>query len=188
MSNTKTNSISFVGRNPYLEGAPAREAARKAVEVLNNTFYNVERIGGKQLYKVDDAFYILIVSAPSSLKLDSSIRGLMKSYGKLPFYVLFTRETSDYPPASFDIYYAKIRKIYKFRGAFRGCILGLSELKKDWILDSLSEVQPIPLGLARYKDNGGGVSVESVLKELGLKPAAIREGKKLLRLIDNYKQ
>ncbi len=179
-----TTQPNFSDRKPYLDGAPAREAAAKAVKILYNTFDEVEKVSRKHIYKVGNAFYLYIVSSPAQLKFDSTIRGLMKQYGKLPFYVLFTRETDTYPAASFDTYYAKIRKVYTFKGGFSGCILGLKEFKKDYIIDTMCKVEKIPLGLARYKELGGGVSVESVLRDLGLSPKKVKEGKQLLTLIN----
>jgi hypothetical protein len=180
---TNPNTISYVGRNPHLDSLKAKAEAEKAVNVLHDSFDSVEKVGRRQLYKVNDSFYVLIVSAPSALKLDSTIRGLMKEYGKLPFYVLFTRETNTYPEASFDIYYAKVRTIYKLKGGFSGCILGLKELKQADIVSTMSNVKKIPLGLARYKAVGGNFGLDAVLKEMGLSAAKVKVAKQLINLI-----
>ena len=184
MTKVKTNTISYVGRNPHLDSLKAKAEAEKAVRILNDNFDDVEKVGRRQLYKVNDSFYVLIVSAPSALKLDSTIRGLMKQYGKLPFYVLFTRETNTYPEASFDIYYAKVRTIYKLKGGFSGCILGLKELKQADIVSTMSNVKKIPLGLARYKAVGGNFGLDAVLKEMGLSAAKVKVAKELINLIN----
>lgn len=180
---TTINSISYEGRSPYLDSLKARTQCEKAVKVLDNSFSIVEKIGRKQLYKVNNSFYVLIVSAPSALKLDTSIRGLMKQYGKLPFYVLFTRETGDYPQASFPTYYTKIRTIYKLKGGFSGCILGLSELKNDEIIDDMSNVVKLPLGLKRFKASGGKFDLDAVLREMGLSSKKIQIAKELIKLV-----
>ena len=185
MTKVKTTPISYVGRNPHLDSLKAKAEAEKAVTILNDSFDSVEKVGRRQLYKINNAFYVLIVSAPSALKLDSTIRGLMKQYGKLPFYVLFTRETNTYPPASFDVYYAKVRKIYKLKGGFSGCILGLKELKQTNTIEAMEDVVKIPLGLARYKQVGGNFGLDAVLKEMGLSAAKVKVAKELINLI-NY--
>lgn len=184
MTKVKTTPISYVGRNPHLDSLKAKGEAEKAVRILNDNFDDVEKVGRRQLYKVNDSFYVLIVSAPSALKLDSTIRGLMRQYGKLPFYVLFTRETDTYPEASFDIYYAKVRKIYKLKGGFIGCILGLKELKQPHIVSAMDSVSKIPLGLARYKAVGGNFGLDTILKEMGLTPAKVKVAKELINLIN----
>jgi hypothetical protein len=184
MTKVKTTPISYVGRNPHLDSLKAKAEAEKAVTILNDNFDEVEKVGRRQLYKINNASYVLIVSAPSALKLDSTIRGLMKQYGKLPFYVLFTRETNTYPEASFDIYYAKVRKIYKLKGGFSGCILGLKELKQTNTIEAMEDVVKIPLGLARYKQVGGNFGLDAVLKEMGLSPAKVKAAKELINLIN----
>lgn len=181
-TNTNVNTISYVGRNPHLDSLKAKVEADKAVTILNKHFKDVERVSRKQIYKIDNSFYVLIVSAPSALKLEATIKGLMKQYGKLPFYVLFTRETNTYPQASFDIYYAKVRSIYKLKGGFNGCILGLKELSS--IIPSIRKVEKIGLGLARYKQVGGNFGLEAVLKEMGLSAAKVKVAKELINLIN----
>lgn len=155
-------------RNPYKDGIEASKRFDFIVDELKKTFDSVIRIGRKQLLLVDNTFYILVASAPSNLKIDKAVNELMRKYGKLPYYVLFTREVSTYPELSFKSYWSKIKSIYKTKGKFKGCVLGVSELNNSEIIDSLSETSFIPLSIERYTDNGGAVSLENVLKELGI--------------------
>ena len=179
---TKTNTISYAGRNPHLDNQKAKGAAEKAVIILNDRFDDVEKVGRKQLYKINNSFYVTIMSAPSNLKVEKVIKEGTKEYGKLPFYVLFTRETNTYPESS--NYYTKIRSIDKLKRGYMGCILGLNELKQDNIIESMNEVKKIKLGLARYKQTGGNFGLDAVLKEMGLSAAKIKVAKELINLMN----
>jgi hypothetical protein len=180
---TNTNTISYAGRNPHADAAAAKLEAEKAVIILNNVFDDVEKVGRKQLYKINDSFYVYIVSAPTNLKLEVIIRGLFREYGKLPYYVLFTRETDTYPEDSSDSYYSKIRSIDKTKRGYMGCILGLKELKQDSIIESMDEVKKIAINLARYKQTGGNFSFETMLKENGNSAAKIKRMKEDMKLM-----
>jgi hypothetical protein len=179
---TNTNTISYAGRNPHLDNLKAKGEAEKAVIILNDRFDNVEKVGRKQLYKINDSFYVTMMSAPSNIKAEKVIKEATKEYGKLPFYVLFTRETNTYPESS--NYYTKIRSIDKLKRGYMGCILGLNELKQDNIIESMTEVKKIRLGLARYKQTGGNFGLDAVLKELGLSAVKIKLFKVLFELMN----
>ena len=53
---TNTNTISYAGRNPHLDNLKAKGEAEKAVIILTDRFDKVEKVGRKQLYKINDSF------------------------------------------------------------------------------------------------------------------------------------
>jgi hypothetical protein len=175
-------------RNPYKDGIQARSELSIILTKLKSIFDSVTQISRKQLYLVEDThiktkFYIYISSAPSNFKLDKDITLLMKKCGKLPFYVLFSRDPKTYPVGSSKSYWAKIKAIYKMRGKFNGCIIGINELDTEEIIDSLFECVKIPLDIERVKNTGMDVSIDLILKELGIISSKLDSAKRMLGLI-----
>jgi hypothetical protein len=177
-------------RNPYLDSLEARGNLDIALTELRRTFDSVEQVGRKQLYLVEDShlgskFYIYIVSAPSNIRLDKDIMMTMRKNGSYPFYVLFSRDPKTYPDGSFKSYWGKVKKIYKLKGKFKGCIMGIDELNNSEIIDSLFECSTIPLDIERVKNAGVNVDIDLILRELGIGITKLDSAKRMLELIKN---
>lgn len=179
---TQTSTINLI-RNPYEDGKLAAQEADLAISILTNHFNEVKRVGRKRLYLVDDTFYVYIVSAPSSLRLDTSISDITRTYGKKPFYILFTRDVSTYPLVSFKTYNSKIKKIYKIkRASFMGCVLGLNELNADIIM-KMMKTQKIEYDFGRYAVLDANYSIDDALKACGLSSSKIELAKSYIKFL-----
>ena len=147
----------------------------------------MDKVGRKQIYMVGgtNPFYVWIVSAPSNLKFDSAIRGIMKEHGQYPLYVLFTRDVNTYPTMG-QTYWDKIKAVYrKANSNFKGAIMGLGEFNKT-LASQMRENSKIKLDYRRYVDiTNGKVTIEQVLKELaGLTPKKLKAIMPVLKLIN----
>ena len=164
-------------RNPYKDAAPARAEHDVALKILNTTFHSVERIGNSlsQLYKVNNEAYILIKSAPSALNLKSIISNTVRRYGKLPFYVLFTRDVETWP--TFQTYYSKMKSLYNMkRTSFRGCVVSTSELGNSNIIKTIKEGKMLNLSMKRMQEANVPMSLEDYLRnEYNLSPSRLEE-------------
>jgi hypothetical protein len=183
----KNNVNKGGGSNPYLDGLKAKVEADKAVSLLSGYFKGkVTQLGKKQLYKVEglNPFFVLITSAPSNLKLDKVLKGLMKENGSLPFYIIFTRTLSDYPtnPKTVQAYYSKLRIINKSKGKFRGSIIGIEELTSKMV--DMKKGVRIPLSIDRVKDAPSVLGLDSYIKEkFGLTP---KTAQSIIQTIKNH--
>lgn len=180
MKNTKAN--------PYLDGLKAKAEAEAAVTILKRHLGSMQKVGRKQIYlvknKSGEPFYVWIVSAPSNLKFDSAIKGIIKENGKYPLYVLFTRDVKTYP-AMGATYWDKIKAVYKKANRnFKGAIMGLNEFNKD-MAEQMMATNKIALDFRRYIDlTDGKVTIQQVLKELaGLSPAKLKAILPVLQMI-----
>jgi len=171
----KNNVNKGGGSNPYLDGLKAKVEADKAVSLLSGYFKGkVTQLGKKQLYKVEgvNPFFVLITSAPSNLKLDKVLKGLMKENGSLPFYIIFTRTLSDY----------KLRIINKGKGKFRGSIIGIEELTSKLV--DMKKGLRIPLSIDRVKDAPSVLGLDSYIREkFGLTP---KKAQSIIQAIKNH--
>lgn len=180
-----TNYVS--GSNPYLDGLKAKVEADKAVSLLSGYFKGkITQLGKKQLYKVNTSnpFFVLITSAPSNLKLDKVLKGLMKENGSLPFYIIFTRTLSDYPknPKTVRVYYSKLRAINKSKGKFKGSIIGIEELSTQ--LAEMKGSKRIPLSIDRFKNASSILGLDSYIREkFGLTP---KKAESIIQTIKNH--
>ncbi len=183
----KNNVNGGGGSNPYLDGLKAKVEADKAVSLLSGYFKGkVIQLGKKQLYKVNtpSPFFVLITSAPSNLKLDKVVKGLMKEHGSLPFYIIFTRTLADYPtnPKTVQAYYSKLRIINKSKGKFKGSIIGIEELTTQ--LASMRKGERIPLTIDRVKDAPSVLGLDSYIREkFGLTP---KKAQSIIQTIKNH--
>jgi len=174
-------------RNPYLDGLKAKAEAEAAYTLLTKQFGRMEKVGRKQMYLVNGAnpFYVWIVSAPSNLKFDAAIKGIIKDHGQYPLYVLFTRDVNTYPTMG-QTYWDKIKAVYKKANRnFKGAIMGLDEFNKTLALQMKANAK-IKLDYRRYVDiTNGNVTIEQVLKELaGLTPTKLKAIMPVLKLIN----
>jgi hypothetical protein len=182
--------IQQTSANPYLDGLKAKAEAEKALKKLKREFGSMEQVGRKQIYLVDNVhgfpFYVWIVSAPSNLKFDSAIKGIMKQHGQYPLYVLFTRDVKSYPKTASATYWDKIKSVYKKGGSkFKGAIMGLDEFNSD-IAEEMMEHNKIRLDYRRYVDitKGKGITIEQLLKEIGgLSSQKVKAISSMIRLI-----
>lgn len=175
--------------NPYLDGLKAKAEAEQAVTILQRRLGRMEKVGRKQIYLVKNKsgvpFYVWIVSAPSNLKFDSAIKGIIKEHGKYPLYVLFTRDVATYPDSMGNTYWDKIKAVYKKANrSFKGAIMGLNEFNKD-MAEQMINTNKIALDFRRYIDlTNGNVTIQQVLKELaGLSPAKLKAVLPVLQMI-----
>jgi hypothetical protein len=140
--------------------------------MLQKHFNWIEKVGRKNIFlidNVDNPFYVWIVSAPSNLKFDSAIRGIIKQYGNYPVYVLFTRDVTTYPTTAGNTYWSKIKSVYaNAPSKFKGAVMGLKEFNED-MAEMMIENQKIKLDFNRYMDvtKGAGVTWEQLLREIG---------------------
>jgi hypothetical protein len=159
------------GGNPYQNGAQFRSELPQALKFLQKNFNWIEKVGRKNIFlidNIDNPFYVWIVSAPSNLKFDSAIRGVIKEYGSYPVYVLFTRDVTTYPTTAGNTYWNKIKSVYaNAPSKFKGAIMGLKEFNEDMV-EMMIENQKIKLDFNRYMDvtKGAGVTWEQLLKEV----------------------
>jgi hypothetical protein len=160
------------GGNPYENAAQFRSELPKAIKMLQKHFNWIEKVGRKNIFlidNVDNPFYVWIVSAPSNLKFDSAIRGIIKQYGNYPVYVLFTRDVTTYPTTAGNTYWSKIKSVYaNAPSKFKGAVMGLKEFNED-MAEMMIENQKIKLDFNRYMDvtKGAGVTWEQLLREIG---------------------
>jgi hypothetical protein len=177
------------GGNPYENAAQFRSELPKAIKMLQKHFNWIEKVGRKNIFLIDNIetpFYVWIVSAPSNLKFDSAIRGIIKEYGNYPLYVLFTRDVKTYPTMG-ETYWNKIKKVYSNAPrAFKGAIMGLNEMNKEFA-EMMIENQKIKLDFNRYMDvtKGAGVTWAQLLKEVG--GLSTKKIKVLLEVAKNLK-
>lgn len=177
------------GGNPYENGAQFRIELPQAIKLMKKHFNSFKKVGRKNIFLVngDSPFYIWIVSAPSNLKFDSAIRGLIKEYGSYPIYTFFTRDVATYPTTAGNTYWSKIKSVYgKAPRQFKGAVMGLKEFNQQ-LADMMLENQKIKLNFNRYLDvtKGMGITWEQLLKEIGgLSPKKI---KVLLTIAKNLK-
>jgi hypothetical protein len=174
--------------NPYLDGLKAKAEAEQAVSILQRQLGKMVKVGRKQIYLVSnkkgEPFYVWIVSAPSNLKFDSAIKGIIKEHGKYPLYVLFTRDVKTYPAMGVS-YWDKIKAVYKKANRnFKGAIMGLNEFNTD-IAQQMIATNKIQLDFKRYIDlTDGNVTIQQVLKELaGLSPAKLKAVLPVLQML-----
>jgi hypothetical protein len=174
--------------NPYLDGLKAKAEAEQAVSILQRQLGKMVKVGRKQIYlvtnKKGEPFYVWIVSAPSNLKFDSAIKGIIKEHGKYPLYVLFTRDVKTYPAMGAS-YWDKIKAVYKKANRnFKGAIMGLNEFNTD-IAQQMIATNKIQLDFRRYIDlTDGNVTIQQVLKELaGLSPAKLKAVLPVLQML-----
>jgi len=175
-------------RNPHLNGLKAKAEAAQAHNLLKKYFGRIQKVGRKQVYLIKGAspFYIWVVSAPSNLKFELAIKGLIKEYGQYPLYVLFTRDVNTYPTTAGQTYWDKIKTVYKKANrSFKGAIMGLNEFDKQ-MAELMKENAKIKLDYNRYIDiTNGNVTIEQVLKELaGLTPKKLKAIMPVLKLIN----
>jgi hypothetical protein len=167
------------GGNPYENGAQFRIELPQALKLMKKHFNTFEKVGRKNIFLVDDEtpFYVWIVSAPSNLKFDSAIRGIIKEYGNYPVYAWFTRDVTTYPTTAGNTYWNKIKSVYaNAPRQFKGAIMGLKEFTED-MAEAMIENQKIKLNFNRYMDvsAGRGVTWEQLLREIGgLSPKKIK--------------
>jgi hypothetical protein len=167
MSKVKQNT----GGNPYLNGLQFKGELPIALSNIKKHFGRFEKAGRKNIYLVNNngsPFYVWITSAPSNLKFDSAIKGIIKEYGSYPVYVYFTRDIKTYP-AMGGTYWNKIKSVYSNAPrSFKGAIMGLDEMNKEFAKQMANGIK-IPLEFNRFMDltNGVGVSIDMLLKELG---------------------
>lgn len=133
------------GPNPSKDGQIARQQHNIALDILKKNFNSVEKVvtitrvrGGKQkksstkqIYLIngnsEKPFYVMIMSAPSNVKLREAITGELKKYKNYPMYILFTREMNTYKIN----YMAKVKSCYnEFKNSkhLMGMILGTDKL------------------------------------------------------------
>lgn len=106
------------GGNPYENAAQFRTELPQALKLMRKHFNNTfEKVSRKNIFLVDNGndtpFYVWIVSAPSNLKFESVIRGIMKEHGSYPLYVFFTRDVKEYPNTAGNTYWSKIKSVFK---------------------------------------------------------------------------
>ncbi len=178
------------GGNPHENGAQFRIEFPQALKLMKKHFNNFEKAGRKNIFFVDNndnSFYVWITSAPSNLKFDSAMRGIIREYGNYPIYTFFTRDARTWPKTAGTTYWGKIKSVYKNAPRqFRGAIMGLKEFNET-MADMMLDNQKIKLNFNRYLDvtNGNGVTWEQLLKEIaGLSPQKI---KVLLTIAKNLK-
>lgn len=178
------------GGNPYENAAQFRMELPKAIKLLQKHFNWIEKVGRKNIFLIDDIdnpFYVWIVSAPSNLKFDSAIRGIIKEYGSYPVYVLFTRDVTTYPTTAGNTYWSKIKSVYAAAPRqFKGAVMGLKEFNND-MAEMMIENQKIKLDFNRYMDvtKGAGVTWAQLLKEVG--GLSTKKIKVLLEVAKNLK-
>lgn len=178
------------GGNPYENAAQFRMELPKAINLLTKQFNWIEKVGRKNIFlidAIDNPFYVWIVSAPSNLKFDSAIRGIIKEYGSYPVYVLFTRDVTTYPTTAGNTYWSKIKSVYaNAPRQFKGAIMGMKEFNTD-MAKMMIENQKIKLDFNRYMDitKGAGVTWAQLLKEVG--GLSTKKIKVLLEVAKNLK-
>lgn len=177
------------GGNPYENGAQFRSELPKAIKLIKKHFDSIEKVGRKNIFLCNDEnpFYVWIVSAPSNLKFDSAIRGIIKQYGNYPVYVLFTRDVTTYPTTAGNTYWSKIKSVYaNAPSKFKGAVMGLKEFNEDMV-EMMIENQKIKLDFNRYMDvtKGTGVTWEQLLREIG--GLSTKKIKVLLEVAKNLK-
>jgi hypothetical protein len=160
------------GGNPHQNAEPLRIELPKALKSMRKHFDWIEKVGRKNIFLIDNddnPFYVWIVRAPSNLKFDSVIRGIIKEYGNYPVYVFFTRDVKTYPTTAGNTYWSKIKSVYaNAPRQFKGAIMGLNEFNAN-IAEMMMEHQKIKLDFNRYMDvtKGAGVTWAQLLKEIG---------------------
>lgn len=174
-------------RNPYLDGLKAKAELEQATTMLKKQFRSMEKVGRKQVYLINgvNPFYVWVTSAPSNLKFDSVIKGIIKDHGQYPMYVLFTRDVNTYPTMG-QTYWDKIKAVYKKANRnFKGAIMGLNEFDNQ-LAKMMKDNAKIKLDYNRYIDiTNGNVTIEQVLKELaGLTPRKLKAIMPVLKLIN----
>lgn len=178
------------GGNPYENAAQFRSELPKAINLLTKQFTWIEKVGRKNIFlidSIDNPFYVWIVSAPSNLKFDSAIRGIIKEYGNYPVYVLFTRDVATYPTTAGNTYWSKIKSVYaNAPRQFKGAIMGMKEFNSH-MAKMMIENQKIKLDFNRYMDvtKGAGVTWAQLLKEVG--GLSTKKIKVLLEVAKNLK-
>jgi hypothetical protein len=99
----------------------------------------LENIGFKQISKTSHKMIniernqiVVVLAAPSNVKLISATQGIIKQYKKqyngVSIYYLFTRETSDYPAGSRPTYNRSLKKIASMN-KLTGVSVGVSDLE-----------------------------------------------------------
>ncbi len=179
------------GGNPYENGAQFRSELPKALKLMRKYFDNFEKVGRRNIFLVDNVhdtpFYVLITSAPSNLKFDSVIRGIIKQHGNYPIYVLFTRDVTTYPTTAGNTYWSKIKSVYNNAPSkFKGAVMGLNEFNAD-MAEQMIDGEKIKLNFNRYMDvtKGAGVTWEQLLREIG--GLSTKKIKVLLEVAKNLK-
>jgi len=173
----------YSNRNPYIDGQEAREAADKAVSILNTTFNSVQRMKRSSVYLINNSFYVILASAPSSPRFVKSISGIISVFTKLPYYIIFTRELNTYPTNSIDSYFMRIRKLYETYSSrrFKGCVIGIDELDTRRIVDTMNSSNTIPKpDVSRFKDLGAIPSLGESIRSIGITGKQLKELGKLL--------
>jgi hypothetical protein len=185
----KTKETINKGGNPYLNGEPFRRELPIALKRMKKYLGSFEKAGRKNIYLIDNEgnpFYVWIVRAPSNLKFDSAISGIIKEHGNYPIYVYFTRDVKTYPRTAGKTYWDAIKKVYNKAGSkFKGAIMGIDQLNSE-LSELMLEQSKIKLDYRRYVDasKGVGLSLEQVLKEIGgLTPKKIKAVAAVIQLI-----
>jgi hypothetical protein len=175
-------------RNPHEDAKQSKIELEEALLVMKKHFGSFKKVGRRQMYFVTPRkgapCYILITSAPSNLKFDAVIKGIMKEYGSHPLYILFTRDVNTYPKSG-TTYWHKVKLLYKKAGrSFKGAIMGLDELNKNVALQVMNG-EKIQLTFNRYMDvTNNNVTAEQVLTEIaGLTPKKLKTVMSVLRAI-----
>lgn len=178
------------GGNPYENAAQFRIELPQALKLMRKHFDEFEKVGQRNIFLVDNdgtPFYVWILSAPSNLKFDSALQGMLRKHGRYPVYVFFTRDVKTYPTTAGNTYWGKIKSVYNNAPSqFRGAIMGLKEFNED-MAEMMIEKKKIKLNFNRYLDasQGVGVTWAQLLKEIGgLAPKKI---KILLEVAKNLK-
>jgi ribosomal protein L17 len=167
--------------NPYKDGLEAKERARKAETILSENFGKIERMGAKQIFFIKNrgkSFYIQITSAPSNPKLNEAIKGVSKQFGKLPYYIVFTRDTDEYPDASVKTYWNKLKGLRKKLGPkFLGAIISLDELETT--IPKMKKLTKLTQNIITFSTKTGNrLELDVMLKEgvdKGLTPKQVNQ-------------
>jgi hypothetical protein len=170
--------------NPYKDGLAAKERANKTLVILSENFGKIEQVGAKQMYFIKNrgkSFYVQITSAPSNPKTIEAIKGASKEFGKLPYYIIFTRDASDYPDASVKTYWNKLKNLRKNLGPkFLGAVISLDEL--EMIIPKMKKLIKLTPDVRTFSNKTGNrLEIEVVLKEMYNLP--VTKVKQILEII-----
>lgn len=174
--------------NPYKDGLEAKERANKALVILSENFGKIERVGAKQMYFIKNkgkSFYVQITSAPSNPKTIEAIKGASKQFGKLPYYIVFTRDASDYPDGSVKTYWNKLKNLRKNLGTkFLGAVISLDDL--EMTVPNMKKLTKLTPDVRTFSTKSGNrLEIEFMVKEMYNLPAT--KVKQILEIIKSQK-
>ena len=131
-------------------------------------FVKIQRMGAKQIFFIKNrgkSFYVQITSAPSNPKLNEAIKGASKQFGKLPYYIVFTRDANEYPDASVKTYWNKLKGLRKKLGPkFLGAIISLDDL--EMLIPKMKKLTKLTPNIITFSTKTGNrLQLDVMLKE-----------------------